>query len=147
MELQNEEWRDVPGYEGLYQVSNLGRVRSLDHQVRCRIHGEGATRTQPGKILTPHIGWDGYVRFTLNRGTSRRMYMGHRLVAMAFLPNKDTKRFTQLNHKDEDKMNNRVENLEWCTPQYNSTYGENSKNKLAARMQQILVRDGRSGRV
>ena len=92
-----EIWKDVPEYEGLYQVSNLGRVVSL----------------RKNKILTPKKNWDGYFRIQLWR-YNQNVYIGiHRLIAEAFIPNPKNKPY--INHKNGIKTDNRVENLEWCT--------------------------------
>ena len=109
-----EEWRPVVGYEGLYEVSNTGRVRSVDRYVKTCY---GSYRLHKGKVLSPGIRPDGYLVVSLQY----RMFRVHRIVAEAFLPNPDN--LPQVNHKDEDKSNNRVDNLEWCTAKYNNNYG------------------------
>ena len=109
-----EKWRPVEGYEGLYEVSNTGRVRSVDRYVKTCY---GSYRLHKGKVLSPGIRPDGYLVVSLQY----RMFRVHRLVAEAFLPNPDN--LPQVNHKDEDKSNNRVDNLEWCTAKYNNNYG------------------------
>ena len=109
-----EEWRPVVGYEGLYEVSNIGRVRSLDRYVK----GKGKSYfLHKGRVLSPGIKTEGYLIVRLQR----RMFYVHRLVTEAFLPNPDN--LPEVNHKDEDKLNNRVDNLEWCTVKYNNNYG------------------------
>ena len=109
-----EEWRPVVGYEGLYEVSNTGRVRSVDRYVKTCY---GSYRLHKGKVLSPGIRPDGYLVVSLQY----RMFRVHRIVAEAFLPNPDN--LPQVNHKDEDKSNNRVDNLEWCDSKYNNNYG------------------------
>lgn len=109
-ELTNEEWRDIVGYEGKYQVSNLGRVRSLNWG-RQRII----------KILLPFISHQGYLCVKLSLQNIKPSKYIHRLVAEAFIPN--DRKLPQVNHKDENKSNNCVRNLEWCTAKYNSNYG------------------------
>lgn len=119
LNMRNEEWRDVVGYEGYYQVSNLGRVRSLDMNVR---HWRGGLSFKKGRILkqtTNNTG--GYKRVRLTKHGRYKDYSVHRLVADAFIPNPNNYRC--VNHKDEVKTNNNVENLEWCTYKYNSNYG------------------------
>ena len=109
-----EEWRPVVGYEGLYEVSNTGRVRSLDRYVK----GKGKSYfLHKGRVLSPAIKPEGYLIVRLQR----RTFYIHRLVTAAFLPNPDN--LPEVNHKDEDKTNNRVENLEWCDHKYNMNYG------------------------
>ena len=125
-----EEWRDVKGYEGLYQVSNEGRVKSLK---RYRKNKAGCVAKIQEKLIKPHLNHRGYCQAPLCKDSVVRMFAVHRLVAKAFLPNPDN--LPQVNHKDEDKENNFVfinedgsvnlekSNLEWCTNEYNSRYG------------------------
>lgn len=109
---EGEVWKDVAGYEGYYKVSNLGRVRSLS----------GWVRNNPYGILSPSSTRKGYLSVGLTKdGTCLKTVRVHRLVALAFLPNPDN--LPQINHKDEDKTNNRADNLEWCTAKYNMNYG------------------------
>lgn len=113
--MDSEVWKDVMGYEGYYQVSNQGRVRSLDRVVSDTI---GRKRHIKGKLLHPKVNVkSGYLMVNL-RG--KDCYM-HRLVAQAFLPNPDN--LPQVNHKDETRDNNCVDNLEWCNIAYNHDYG------------------------
>lgn len=116
--LGNEEWRDVAGFEQYYQVSNKGRVRSKDRKSRSGKNGE---RVYKGRIINGHISQYGYVRVVLKVRPKSEMVFLHRLVAQAFIPNKNN--FPFVNHKDENPLNNCVENLEWCTQEYNNTYG------------------------
>ena len=109
-----EIWRDIKDYEGLYQVSNLGHVRSLD---RTDIIG----RKQVGSILKYFDNKDGYRKVFIRNNGKQKMVFIHRLVANTFIPNKDNK--PQVNHKDEDKHNNYVDNLEWVTSKENNNYG------------------------
>ena len=113
-----EIWRPVVGYEGLYEVSNLGRVRSLDMYVKV---GYGNYRLHKGKVLSPTKNKNGYLKVNLYCNGKQKTIDVHRLVTEAFLPNPDN--LPQVNHKDEDKTNNRVENLEWCDHKYNMNYG------------------------
>jgi hypothetical protein len=100
-----EEWRDIVGYEGLYQVSNLGRVKSL---FRYK------------KLLKPRI-MQQYYSVCLWKDKKPKHMRVHRLVGMAFIPNPND--YPCINHKDENKLNNCVDNLEWCTHKYNANYG------------------------
>lgn len=118
MEKVNEIWKPVKGYEGLYEVSSHGRVRSLGRTVICRKGGE---RLFPPKEMVFNIA-QGYLYLTLrDRDKNGRKHKVHRLVAEAFIPNPDN--LPCINHKDEDKLNNNVDNLEWCTVKYNTNYG------------------------
>ena len=100
-----EEWRAVPGYEGLYEVSNKGNVRNVRKNTLMRL---------------PKNKY-GYIQVGLSKNGIRTMFQVHRLVAQAFLPNPDN--LPQVNHLDEDKTNNNVTNLEWCDAKYNNNYG------------------------
>lgn len=104
-----EIWKDIPGYEGLYQVSNYGRVKSF--------HG----RVEKEKILQPYYKQK-YAQILLIKDKKRKLARVHRLVAEAFIPNPDHK--PQVNHKDENKRNNNVDNLEWCDCDYNIIYSQ-----------------------
>lgn len=111
-----EVWKDIPGYEGIYQISNFGRVKSLERYVR---HCRGGNKIIKEKILKPRVVAEGYLQISLC-GNIFKEELIHRLVAKAFIPNPDN--LPQVNHKDENKQNNRVDNLEWCTRIYNQQY-------------------------
>ena len=117
--MNKEIWKDIVGYEGLYQVSNQGNVRSLtrehiqfNHNVNCKVKYKG-------KMLKPNTQkGTGYLTYTLyNKNKKGKVILVHRLVAINFLDNKDNCRV--VNHIDGDKTNNCVENLEWCTQSHN----------------------------
>ena len=135
-----EIWKDIEGYEGLYQVSNLGRVRSLGRDiVRRTRYGTMAPYHIAGRLLKPlHSQGDYcYVHLFGNDGTSTN-HKVHRLVAKAFVPNPDN--MNEVNHIDEDKDNNRADNLEWCKHVDNCNYGtrnERSKAKRSKPVQQL----------
>ena len=103
-------WRDIKNYEGLYQVSDKGEVRSLNYK-----------KTGKVQILKPAKNNCGYLLVTLSKNGKRKGFLIHRLVAEAFIPNPDN--LSQVNHKDEIKTNNNYLNLEWCTASYNNSYG------------------------
>ena len=111
-----EEWRDIEGYEGYYQVSNMGRVQGLD-----RIDSAG--HRVRGKMLSPNTnkGAEGYRIIGLSRNNQTKFYLVHRLVAIAFIPNPNN--LPEVNHEDETLQNNCADNLEWCTRLYNANYG------------------------
>lgn len=114
----DEVWKDVAGYEGLYQVSNLGRVRSLDRVVANR----NGYAVKKGKIITPaSVSGKQYQKVSLWKDNKGKTYLVHRIIAEAFLPNPHS--FAEVNHKDENPMNNNVDNLEWCDRMYNAHYG------------------------
>ena len=109
-----EQWKDIIiekngvtyDYTGLYQVSNLGRVRSL-----------GNDKTRKERILKPKINNKGYLQVILCKNGKVKTFLVHRLVATAFIPNPDN--LPVVNHRDENPLNNCVDNLEWCTQKYN----------------------------
>ena len=117
-----EIWKDIKGYEGLYQVSNEGRIKSLP---RKWVAANGGTRSHNGIILAQANGTKGYKVVNLAKDGSSKTYKVHRLVAEAFIDN--PKHYPMINHKDECKDNNFVENLEWCDNAYNIRYGNRTK--------------------
>lgn len=133
----DEIWKPVVGYEGLYEVSNLGRVRSVDRYVRFGRWGDnGQTRLRKSQLISPKID-EGYYRVNLNKDGHQKMFKVHRLVAMAFIPNPDN--LPVVNHKDENRLNNCVNNLEWCTQQYNSVYGTSIERNLKTRTERGYI--------
>ena len=116
-----EEWRDIKGFEGRYMVSNLGRVKSLERMKWCGLNG-GCYRTVSEKILKGRDSGDGYLKVNLYKDGKVKECRINRLVAQAFLPNPDN--LPEVNHKDKIRTNNRVDNLEWCTRQYNVEYSK-----------------------
>ena len=110
----NEIWRDIPGYEGKYQVSNTGEVKSLNYNHTGEI-----------KLLKQGIKKKGYRQVNLYKNGKVKHHLVHRLVAIAFIPNPNN--YKEVNHKDEDPSNNNVKNLEWCTREYNNNYGTRNK--------------------
>lgn len=120
-----EIWRDIDGFEGRYQISSEGRIKSVDVYTIDTI---GRRQLHRGKFLKVRYDKDGYKKISLYDGKS---YSIHRLVAQAFIPNPNN--YPIINHKDENKQNNCVENLEWCSAQYNSMWGtkrERHKEKV-----------------
>ena len=108
-ELNNEQWKDIFGYDGAYQVSDLGRVRS-------RKSGEW-------RVLMAYKEKCGYLKVDLFKNGKKKHFLVHRLVADVFIHNGNLLN-TEINHKDENKTNNRTSNLEWCDRQYNMTYND-----------------------
>ena len=110
----NELWRDIPGYVGIYQVSNHGRIKSLSRKTKNQY-----SKTE--HFLKPGLNKKtGYMQVSLSLDGKHKSYLVHRLVAQVFIPNPNN--FPVVNHKNYDKTDNRVLNLEWCTQKYNLDY-------------------------
>lgn len=114
----------IKGYEGLYEVSNLGRVKSFKMY-------------KDGKLLKLTIMKIGYLRVTLCKNDVQKPFYVHRLVALHFVENPNPKEFNVINHKDENKLNNVYTNLEWCTQTYNQHYGT-ARQKQAEKLRGVL---------
>ena len=117
-----EIWKDIAGYEGYYQVSNLGEIRSLTRLVPTRREGFTANKYN-GRYIRQKLSRHGYYDVSLMKDCKRKTFRVHRLVAIAFVPNDDPINKTQINHIDEVKTNNKATNLEWCDAKYNCNYG------------------------
>ena len=120
-----EIWKDVKGYEGLYQASNLGRIKSKR------------------KILKPIKGE--YYKVILSKNGVQSTYYIHRLVAQTFIDNKNN--LTHVNHIDENKYNNNVNNLEWCTNKYNINYGNAQKKKAKSQLRYNVIQKDDKGNI
>ena len=126
--MTEEIWKDIAGYEGLYKVSNLGRVKSLNYR-----------RTGKEKERIPNKNNSGYLYVGLHKDGKMNNFLIHRLVAEAFIENVND--LPQVNHINENKLNNCVENLEWCSAKYNINYGEhnyNIRNTMSSKVPNIL---------
>lgn len=116
-----EIWKDINGYEGYYQVSNYGRVKSFDTIVPSGTKNHIMhQRIRKGKFLKQFDNGRGYLKVTLGYN-GRKSFFVHKLVATAFIPNPNN--YIEVNHIDENKYNNIVSNLEWCDRKYNCNYG------------------------
>lgn len=113
-----EIWKDIPGYEGLYQVSNNGKIKSISHQTKN--NPNGGVRMTMGRTLSLYKMPNGYLQVQLSKNEKRRKLYVHRLVAIAFLHNE--RNFSDVNHIDGNKNNNCVENLEWCSHRSNQIH-------------------------
>ena len=126
---EQEIWKDVVGYEGLYKVSNEGNIYSVGRKdsrgIRCG-----------GRTLRPVCDSYGYHCFNLSKNGVTKQKKVHRIVLEAFVPNPNN--YPEVNHRDEDKTNNNVENLEWCTSEYNANYG--TRNERSAQTQSKKVK-------
>lgn len=129
-----EEWRDIKGYEGKYQVSNLGNIRGLDRK-------DNIGRPVKGKMISQGTQKNGYVTVKLRFNGIQKTFRVHRIVADAFCDNPNN--LPEVNHIDEDKKNNRASNLEWCTRRYNNSYGSGiEKRKSKYSYQCAQLKDG-----
>lgn len=119
----NEIWKDIKGFDGLYQISNLGNVKSLKRKYR-----------KNEIFIKKYENKNGYIFVVLSKNNISKNFLVHRLVAKAFIPNPNN--YIEINHKNEIKDDNRVENLEWCTRKYNINY-----NNLNKRINRINRKD------
>ena len=120
-----EIWKPVIGYEGLYEVSSYGRVKSL-----CKYDSRNRFREE--RILKLCANRLGYLKVGLSSNNKTKKYLVHRIVAEAFIPNPNN--LPIINHRDENPSNNNVDNLEWCTAKYNSNYGTRNDRIRATRL-------------
>ena len=134
-----EVWKDIPRYKGLYQASSKGRIRRL----RRPIINNGTVTTKKGAIISQSYTSKGYKRVNIHFKEKKKEELVHRLVAEAFIPNPDN--LPCINHKDETKTNNAVENLEWCDCRYNNTYGTRIKKSVEKQSVKVIqcTLDGR----
>lgn len=115
-----ETWKDIPGYENLYQASNLGQIKSLAKKIPVNNHGKKTVHSFPEKILKPEITWNNRLRVVLSKNKVHKRWSVHKLIALTFIP-EDPKR-PHINHKDGNPQNNKVENLERCTRSENEQH-------------------------
>lgn len=121
-----ETWKDIEGYEGIYQVSNLGRIKSLDRMLIYKTRYGVYQHLQRGKIIRHCIDMCGYPYVRLHdKNGKKKLFKIHRIVGETFLQNPNN--LPCINHKDENKTNNNVNNLEWCTVAYNNNYGTHNE--------------------
>ena len=133
--MSKEVWKDIKGYEGLYQVSNLGRVKSVARNIYRNNKGTFCNHFYKEKIFDVDS-LEPYPRVTLSKDNKSKHFSIHRLVANAFIPNPNN--LPCVNHKDEDKTNNNVNNLEWCTHKYNSNYGSRNDRIIEKQGKKVL---------
>ena len=131
-----EIWKDIEGYEGWYEVSSYGRVRSVDRVVT---YFNGIRHLLKGRIMNLPKDKDGYLLCNLSKNGKATMYRVHRLVAQTFIPNPDG--LSIINHKDENPSNNHVSNLEWCTQTYNVNYGTGRQRSVEKHSKPVLQLD------
>lgn len=127
-----EKWREIVGYEGLYQISSYGRIKRVKHWKNQRTSRKNKYynyRELPEKILSPYK-HGRYDAISLSKDRKVTTYLVHRLVAKAFIENKNN--YPEVNHKDCDGHNNNVDNLEWCDRTYNINYADRTKKAAEA---------------
>lgn len=130
--MQEEIWKDIPNYEGLYQISNYGRVKSIPRTYKKRKIDKEIIK----KLKTMP---NGYIRVSLSKNGKTKDYYVHRLVAKAYIPNIDNK--PCINHKDCNRNNNNANNLEWVTHKENNSYKDHNLRKNISSVIYYLKRD------
>lgn len=130
-----EIWKDIKGYEGLYQVSNIGNVKSLNYH-----------RSGEEKIRKPKVGIDGYLRVNLSKNGKCKTLLIHRLVLRTFNPVENMDKL-EVNHKDENSQNNNLDNLEWCNRSYNINYGTRTQRFAQSKSIPIVQLDTSTNKV
>lgn len=138
--MNEEIWNDIKGYEGLYQVSNKGNVKSLERTCKTKWY----VRRVKERIYAQSLDRYGYPIVTLHKNGKRSTFTVHKLVASAFLKKPDG--CNSINHIDENKQNNNLENLEWCTVQENNAYGTRAE-RIAQNQQQPILQCDLEGNV
>ena len=126
IEEKEEIWKDIPGYEGLYQVSNTGKVKSLNYM-----------KTRKEKIMKPDKHSSGYFKVILSKDGEKKSYFIHRLVASSFVQN-ESLFYNEINHIDECKTNNCASNLEWCDHIYNMNFGTRVERITKAKSKTVI---------
>lgn len=126
-----EIWKEIEGYEGLYQVSNFGNVRSLNYH-----------RTGQTKVLSQSENSMGYLKVNLYKNGKVKTVGVHRLVAEAFIPNWFGE--PEVNHRDENPKNNHIDNLEWCDRKYNNNYGTHNE-RIAEKLSKPVIQFSKTG--
>lgn len=135
---EHEIWKPIKNYEGWYEISDYGRVRSLGRFVNHP--NKGFKSFRKGKIISPGKTKDGYLFVRISKNQKIKNIRINRLVAQTFISNPND--YPQVNHKDEDKTNNRASNLEWCTAKYNANYGSRNKQitkKISKKVAQLTL--------
>lgn len=140
--LEGESWRSVKGFEEVYEVSDLGRVRSVDREI---VDIRGITRIYKGAMIKQIVNPDGYYVVSLSSKNKNKACRVNRLVAEAFIYNEDKDNKDIVNHIDENRLNNLLNNLEWCDTRYNITYGtakERQVSRLSKPVYQVDINTG-----
>ena len=135
---KSETWKDVVGFEGRYEVSDKGRVRSIERK-------DSIGRKCGGRMLKPGYDKDGYLRVNIYKNGKQKTRFIHRLVAGAFVPNPNG--YSEINHRDENKVNNYANNLEWCTREYNVNHGTLIERSAQAQSKKVRAVNVKTGEV
>lgn len=139
-----EQWRYIEGFEGMYQVSDQGRVRSVERTVKMKRGGREYDMRHKGRVLRTTVAKDGYEAVQLTKDSKPHTFKVHRLVAHAFVPNPEN--LPEINHKDGDKTNNTSSNLEWCTRSHNIRHafrhGLIDKGNMTCNRKRVMRSDG-----
>lgn len=137
--LPDEEWRPVPGYEGLYEVSNYGRFLSIGREY---VNSNGIRHCLKTKLIKPYKHNSGYLAVCFRKDGKSIRFLAHRVVAFVFIPNPNN--LPQINHIDENKKNNKSDNLEWCSAIYNLEYGTRRQREKETKSKPIncYTKDG-----
>lgn len=134
-ELETEVWKDIPDFEGYYQASTLGRIRSVNRDLKL---SNGQTRHYKGRLIIPHLGNRGYFLLSLYIKGKEYKFSVHSLIAKTFLESSGE---LEVNHIDENKTNNRVCNLEYVTHNYNLNYGKHNANMATTLCKRVAKYD------
>ena len=132
--MEQEEWKDIKGFEGLYQISSFGNIKALSKQVNYNRF----VALRKERVIKAGKDKQGYRRVILAKDGIKFCYRVCRLVAQNFIPN--PKNYPCVNHKDEVKDNDKANNLEWCSIKYNNTYGKRLKN-VSKKLQRKIIRE------
>lgn len=134
-----EIWKPIPNYEGLYEVSNKCRVRTIDHYVNNRLHN--GMKIVHGRIKRLCYSKDKRPFVELSKEGINKKYPVYRVMAMAFIPNPNN--LPEINHIDENPSNNNLENLEWCDRKYNINYGTRTIRSIESKYRPVIAsKDG-----
>lgn len=137
--MKDEIWKDIKGYEGYYQVSTLGNVRSCTRTITRKSKlGNTYNAVLKGKILPISLDGSGYPKVNLNKDSKHKNKHIHRLVAETFIDNSNPTTLTEVNHIDENKLNNSVDNLEWCDRKYNNHHSLITETLNEAKKKSVL---------
>lgn len=128
-----DDFVDIPGYENIYKINRHGVILS------CSRYASFTNRLKKERILNQQTTTKGYKEVKLYKNGIYKIYKVHRLVAMTFIPN--PKNYSQTNHKDENKANNNVDNLEWCNNKYNTDYSNNCIKSAKSRQKSVKIID------